>query len=156
MFIHSGLFFNPGIFGIRVRSKVGSEICICPSSNQFWTEFIIYLNILKIPKSTTYIIKLVKRNQEIFSKYWNILKKSIFSDDFIIPGSRLLNPRISGLENLSESRDFGIGIIPDPSLVLMFNWQSSFLWMDCGPSVDLTRQIEFSFYRQKRLIIVYA
>ena len=42
-------------------------------------------------------------------KYSKIsLKKPIFK----IPGSRRLNPGISGLENLSESRDFGIGIIP--------------------------------------------
>ena len=31
---------------------------------------------------------------------------------FIIPGSRRHNPGISGFENLAESRDFGIGIIP--------------------------------------------
>ena len=46
------------------------------------------------------------------SKTQKIFKMSTFSYDFMIPGSRHFNPGISGLENLSKSRDFGIGIVP--------------------------------------------
>ena len=40
------------------------------------------------------------------------LKKSAFSYDFMIPGSRYPNHGILGLEIFSKSRDFEIGIIP--------------------------------------------
>ena len=38
-------------------------------------------------------------------------KLSTFSYNFMILGSRHFNPGIWGLENLPESRDFGIGIV---------------------------------------------
>ena len=38
-------------------------------------------------------------------------KMTNFIYDFMIPGSRHFNPGISGLENFSKSRDFGIGIV---------------------------------------------
>ena len=60
-------------------------------------------------------MQLIKRFHEIFQIAKKIMKNfkiPTFSYDFMIPGSRHFNPGISGLENLSESRDFGIGIVP--------------------------------------------
>ena len=63
------------------------------------------LNILKIPKSTKHFVKWVKSNQEFFSKYWKIFKKSTFTYDFMIPGSWPLNSGIGKFVWIPGFRD---------------------------------------------------
>ena len=67
-------------------------------------------------------------------------KLSTFSYDFMIPGSWYVNLGIWGLENLSKSRDFVIGIIPglNTSVDHFEIWSCEMMPKSLGPIKDLS------------------
>ena len=106
--------FRLGICTLCVRYRMFNIYCnffIMDNRNfQFWPDSIIDLKkhklLHKIRQSSYWFLPIIA------PKIRKSPEKSTISNDYKIPGSIHLNPEIFGLEYVTESRDFGIGMIP--------------------------------------------
>ena len=128
-----------------IKLKYGTSYLSLVYYLMFFPIFKFYLNIINYADSLLEYLKVlrvvifhhlgtkmpIKRiKKSIFTKNWTefLEKSSDFQiilakySIFIVPGSRSYNPGVLGLENLSKTRDFGIGIIPGFNTILYDNF----------------------------------